>query len=81
MFRTGVGRLRPEEALNFQVSQRITCHVENTMTTTAAEKLAAEAAKLPSFKNLALSGLRDKVAELLNMIGRVDGGWSSFLLS
>jgi len=43
-----------------------------------AEALAVAATKLPSFRNLNLAGVKDQVAEILNLIGRVEGIFSTY---
>jgi hypothetical protein len=48
--------------------------------TTYAEKQAEAARKIEGFKDFALDGVRDKVATILGMIGRVDGVFSTYTL-
>ena len=45
---------------------------------TNAEKHASEATKMPAFCNVALLGIKKKVAEMLNLIGRVDEIFSTY---
>ena len=39
----------------------------------AAERRAEEAAKLPQFRTVNLRGVKDTVAQVLDMIGKVEG--------
>jgi molecular chaperone HtpG len=43
-----------------------------------AEHLAETATKLPEFRNLNLGGVKDQVAEILSLIGRVEGIFSTY---
>src|SRR5262245_33442436 len=43
-----------------------------------AEKFADQSRELTPFKNFSLPGVKDKVAEILNMIGRVEGIFSTY---
>src|ERR1044072_6516049 len=43
-----------------------------------AERLAEEATKLPQFRNVNLRGIKDSVAEILDMIGKVEGIFSTY---
>jgi hypothetical protein len=45
---------------------------------TNAEKNALKATELPAFRDLALAGIKDKVAEMLDMIGRVREIFSTY---
>ncbi|MBE9535031.1 MAG: ATP-binding protein [Proteobacteria bacterium] len=47
---------------------------------TYAEKQADAARNIDGFKDFALDGVRDKVTMILNMIGRVDGVFSTYTL-
>ena len=47
---------------------------------TYAEQQADAARKIDGFKDFALDGARDKVAAILNMIGRVDSVFSTYTL-
>jgi len=47
---------------------------------TKAEKLADEARKLPNFKSISLLEIKEQVANLLKMIGRVEGIFSTYSL-
>ncbi|MBI5000998.1 MAG: hypothetical protein HZB92_05670 [Euryarchaeota archaeon] len=47
---------------------------------TNAEKCADKARTLPAFKNFSLPGVKDKIAEMLNMIGRVEGIFSTYTI-
>lgn len=38
-----------------------------------AEQMADKARDLPAFKKISLPGIKDNVAEILGMIGRVEG--------
>ena len=44
----------------------------------SAEHFAESATKLPAFRNLNLGGVKDQVAEILNLIGRIDGIFSTY---
>lgn len=43
-----------------------------------AEKLAKKACDLPAFRGLNLGGIKDQIAEMLSMIGRVQGIFSTY---
>jgi hypothetical protein len=43
-----------------------------------AERFAEEATKLPQFRNVNLGGVKDKVADILDLIGRVEGIFSTY---
>ncbi|MCI5143958.1 MAG: hypothetical protein D3923_00185 [Candidatus Electrothrix sp. AR3] len=47
---------------------------------TYAEQQAEAARQVNGFKDFALNGVRDKIAEILSMIGRVDGIFSTYTL-
>lgn len=49
-----------------------------TRLTTNAEKKALEALNLPGFRGLALGDCKERVAEMLDMIGRVEGVFSTY---
>jgi molecular chaperone HtpG len=43
-----------------------------------AELTAEEATKLPEFRNVNLGGVKDKIAQILDLIGRVEGIFSTY---
>jgi molecular chaperone HtpG len=45
---------------------------------TQAEQFAKLACDLPQFRNVNLAGVKDQIAEILNMIGRVEGIFSTY---
>jgi molecular chaperone HtpG len=49
-----------------------------TTLVTQAEQFAKEACELPEFRNLNITGIKDQVAEILDMIGRVEGLFSTY---
>ena len=45
-----------------------------------AEKFADQSRNLTQFKNFSLPGVKDKVSAILNMIGRVEGIFSTYTI-